>query len=472
MRMMEFDIYLEKDILTHIKIVEHLYFYHKAILTDLMDHLNCSKSTLNHYIKDILELLAPYIKYSEYNSQYIEVILQPNVSLTDLTRPIYSRSKWLRILFRMVNGDTQPLSLCDKEFISRSKAYQLIKSVNIFMTEYEITTHELRFRTLYSFLFLHLDIANDYLIDDLFAQANYILDDLLHHNKDVYLEGSERQYILIYFYLSLWRMPEHPVQIEAYEFDYLEHECIYERITSYYQGINIHAYKQEAMISSIIYDQNISYNNYFLAQTHQERYWNNLIQKHSAVYYLYIQCMTLNKLVFIDEISMQKHFQKVLFYAWIGFFPYPTHYHIDKNSYEYQNFCNIFLRWNREFHYHLPFKEEYFEYLYYFIQKTAIPKQHTYVLSIVASTQDQFTVFYNYFNTYWNNHAFTVNPTIFHSLEELSDDMFQLPHIIICDKVLQNNRYQQHNIFYFDLNTLKQDSVILLDALLNNSHLS
>lgn len=469
---MEFDIYLEKDVLTHINITEHLYFYHKATLEDLMVHLDCSKSTLNRYIQDILELLAPYIKESDYNSQYIEVIFKPHVSLTDLTRPIYSQSKWLRLLFRLLNNDTQPFSLCEKEFISRSKVYQLIKSVNIFITEYELDKHELRYRALYSFLFLHLDIATDYLIDDLFAKAQYILDDLLQHHHDVYLDDIDRQYILIHFYLSVWRMTEHPVDIDSYEFEYLEHNKTFERLLSFYKGMTQHHAVEEAMIATIIYEQNISYHNYFLAQTNQESYWNALIQKHSAVYYLYIQCMTLNKSVFIDEISMQKRFQTVLFYAWIGFFPYPRHYHIDKNNYDYQNFCNVFLRWNREFQYHLSFKEEYFEYLYDFIQKTAIPRQHTYVLSIVTSTQDKFTVFYNYFNTYWNNQAFTVNPTIFHCLDELNDNMFQLPHIIICDRLLESHHHKSDNIFYFDLNTLKEDSITLLNALLTNSQLS
>lgn len=466
---MNLDFYLEKDILRRVKFLEYLYHRKTCEIPDLIDDLKVSLQTLRNDFKRLSHDLEGYIDVANFDKYSVTMTFKMHFPLDQLTQIVYKDSKFTRILYRTLNGDYDYNSMSQKEFISTSNVYKITNNINLFLTELDIPNNELRYRLLMNDIFTKIDFADEYIIEEVWEEARHILDHLI-DEKTIYVHSFDYDIIVMNIYLALTRAEEHPLIFDIQSFQLFEDECVYQELCEYYrEAFQTPYYKQEAAITTMIYIQHVNYKEYVLAQTAQQKHWMLLTQLHTPVYYLYLQCMSLEQKPIIDELALQRTFERLLFNSWVGLPIFTPHYLIREDDYNYQRFCQLFIRWGQDLEEPIQLQERNLSAFYHLFHNTSLSHANYYTCNIVTTSQDRFTLFFNFFYQYLSSSQFKINSTIFYSMDELPNEIFQFPYIIICDRELEDHRFQNaENIFYFSPDTLRHDVKHLLNCLLNN----
>lgn len=469
--MMNLDIYLEKDVLRRIKFVEYLYLSGPCDPQALTEDLQISLQTLKNDFTRIQNELEAYIDKADFEKQSVAMTFKHHVPLPQLTREIYKNSKFTRVLYRVLNGDDDNASISQQEFISTSNVYKIMNNINILYSELDLYHHELRYRLLMNDLFTKIDFVDEYIIEEIWEDARQILDHLI-DEKTVYIHPFNYDIIVMNIYLSLLRAIDHPLTFDIEMFRFLDNNLIYQDLCEYYRRYHdTPYYRQEAAITTIIYLQNINYKDYVLAQTFQQQHWSELTHYHTSLYYLYLQLMSLKQRPIIDELSIQRTFERLMFNSWVGIPAFTPHYHIAADDHQYTRFRQIFIRWNHEqYDQSILLQDSNLKELYHLFSHTMLSHSNYYTCNIVTTSQDRFTLFFNFFYKYLSSSQFKINSTMFYSMDELPNELFQYPYIIICDRELEDLRFRfAENIFPFSPNTLRHDTRHLLNHLIDDT---
>lgn len=367
------------------------------------------------------------------------------------------------------NPDLTMVDLREAEFISESNAFRILSNIKLYLTENDILQNEVRYRMLMNGCYARIDFAEEYIDLFLWHKAKTILENII-DERIVHFNAFDAKIVVMNIYLALSRNEEHPLQISLRHFGFLLEDATYQKLKENYQKeMSKENAEIEAILTTLVYHQFVNYKDYTVSQTFQKMHWNALTNQHNQVYFLYIQLITLSNRPIIDESSFQRQFERLLLTGWIGLTLFTPHFLIDSHSFNYQQFRQIILRWNAENPIPLNLQENSIQGFYYLYKNILITHDNYYTCNIVATNQDQFTFMFNFFFKYINSTQFKINSTIFYTLDELPEELFSYPYIVICDHSLYQENYKNaKNIFPFSVDTIRQDTQRLINSVFDD----
>lgn len=314
--------------------------------------------------------------------------------------------------------------------------------------------------------YARVDFSDEYIDRFLWHKAEVIFENII-DQRTVHFNNFDARIVIMNIYLALSRNEEHPLQISLRHFGFLQEDSTYQKLKEDYQKeMSKENAELEAVLTTLVYHQFVNHKDYVVSQTFQKTHWNALTSQHNRVYNLYIQLITLCNRTIIDESSFQRQFERLLLTGWIGISLFTPHFLVDSESFSYQQFRQIILRWNSENSVSLNLQENSIKGFYYLYKNILATHDNYSVCNIVATNQDQFTFMFNFFFKYISSAQFKINSTIFYTLDELPEELFSYPYIIICDHSLYKENYKNaKNIFPFAVDTIRQDTQKLIDSI-------
>ncbi|CAM3963410.1 hypothetical protein [Catellicoccus marimammalium] len=461
------DFYIEKDVIRRIKLVEFIYSHNHCLVDEILNELKISLQTLKNDFKRVNIDIEEFILTSHINSKEISITFKTNIPLLQITQKLYNESKFVRSLYRALHtSDLTIAELREAEFISESNAFRILSNVKLYLTEHDILKNEVRYRMLVNATYARIDFADEYIDQFLWHKAKIILENII-DKRTVHFNDFDAKIVIMNIYLALSRNEEHPLQISLRQFAFLLEDPTYPKLKREYEKeMSKEKAEIEAVLTTLVYHQFANYKDYTVSQPFQKTHWNALTAQHNQVYALYIQLITLSSRTIIDESSFQRQFERVLFNGWVGINLFTPHFLIDSHSFNYQQFRQVILRWNAENPIALNLQENSIKGFYYLYKNILATHDNYYVCNIVATNQDQFTFIFNFFFKYISSAQFKINSTIYYTLDELPEEYFNYPYIIICDHSLYKENYKNaKNLFPFAVDTIRQDTQRLIDSI-------
>ena len=449
--------YMEKDIARRIKIVEFIYSKSTCSISELQSFFQVSLPTLRSDFVKIQQQLDDLIITSQWTAKAMTITFKSNTSLLQITNVLYNDSKFIRILYRLLQEPSLSIvKIQQLEFLSESAAAKTYHQVQQFLKERGIFISERRYRLLLTCLYAKVD-EKLRSIDPFYWQKAKVLFDKLEDKELMFFDSFSKDLVIMTIYLALTRKDISFLNLDPLQFQYLMDSPIYKKaLTFYKQSLYKETATNEAIMTTLIFMQFVNYKEMTYANLCHRQYFLKLTAQHVSVQQLYLQLMTLSSKEIIDEVSFQRLFMKALFNAWVGLEVFTTHYLIDTTDYQYLTFFRTFERWKKIGDYPITLQNANIAECFYWYQHlmtTPLP----YTCQIVCTNQNQFTFFYHYLEKYLSHSQFKINQHALYSMEEVPEVMFSSPYLIICEHSLYEEKTKSNNIFSFSIDNIVHD---------------
>lgn len=461
---------IEKDVLRRAKLCEYIYTHHDPSVKCVCDILGVSYSTLKNDMLKLTDLLHEYVEKFCIEDNRIILTFQKGkyLDLATILRCVYQESIFMRLLCRALNGDTlKPEDIAGRELVSVSKVYQYRQDVRKLIYNEHLEDNEKKYRTMLLDVEAKTNISKEYILARDYDEARRLLKEFTECYTSLEFSEATIDMMRGLLYLAIHRSDKHPINIQKWEFQHLKNDSFYMFFVPKFKQLGMSHYEEEAAFVSMICHLLMQYNDYVILQTKHVTLWNSLISSYPSIYQLYIQVLTMNSQPIIDEVSLQRHLCELLFYSWVDWPLLAHHVLIQKEDPNLQKLFSLLMEWGPTYQHNLQFQRMVVESFIFYYAHSLLTYDNCYTCNIVATSSDRFAFLFNFFYKYLSSSQFKINSTIFYSLDEVPEELFHYPYVIICEQPLYQSNIESENIFPFTLDNMKENLLSMLSKLLN-----
>lgn len=268
-------------------------------------------------------------------------------------------------------------------------------------------------------------------------------------------------------YLAIHRSEKNPINIQKWEFQHLKNDSFYTFFEIKFNRLGISHYEEEAAFVAMVCHLLAQYDDYVLLQTNHQTLWNALIRSYPSIYQLYIQIMTMNSQPIIDETSLQHRLCALVFNAWIEYPFLSNHVLVSDDNDNLHKLSALLREWQPVYQNKLHFPGIAVKFFIFYYDYSLLTYDNYYTCNIVATSSDQFAFLFNFFYKYLSSSRFKINSTIFYSLDDIPEELFHYPYVVICERQLYQPDIEADNIFPFSVDSLKENLFFMLSNLLD-----
>lgn len=463
--------YIEKDILRQVKLVEYFYDLKNFEIKTLANNLNVTSETIKRDLSRIETCLSSKIKNIEIKTPVYTINFIPEVSRYELVKDIYNESKFLKVCSRYILGTKDYISIVEHEFISVSKAFQLKKKVEKFLTEHHFfdensEKYEFNKRFLILSLWMRCDILDDYVNRHLWELSVNFTDVLL-KNFSNNLNNREKNFFIKSIYLMLSRTEIETMTIHGYAFDYMSKSIIVDEMKKishrFFDNIILDRLSNYEYIYMAIIFRIVPYNatNYTVLKMDYEYQRNRIVEMFPQITQLILYFEQDFKVPLLKNIRFEKPLLNFLISALLGtqLFLVDKHHFLSSRELKLKRkMISAFERWRLQEEEEFSFSNIAIERFCIEVSPVLYPKftHHRFIL-VVAESEDAHIEYRESIATYIAGTDIVLDDTMYYSLSELPE--YYENHIIICEKLLlvDDQKYSHFSIYPISLNYLNDD---------------
>lgn len=461
---------IEKDVLRRAKLCEFLYTHHDPSVEYVCDVLGVSQSTLKKDMTKVMDLLDDCIEEFCIKGNRIILTFQRGkyLDLNSILQFVYQESIFMRLLCRALNGDAlKPEDVARKESISVSKVYQYRQDVRKLVYEAHLDNSERKYRAMLLDVEAKTNISKEYILARDCDEARRLLKEFVECHSSLNFSTSATKMMQELLYLTIHRSEQHPINIQKWEFQHLKQDSFYTFFERKFRNLGLKNFEEEAAFVSMVGHLLVQYSEYAILQTNYLMLWNELIRHYPSIYQLYIQVLTMNSQTIMDEMSLQRHLCKLLFDSWIEYPLLSHHVLVDPDNQNLYKLSKLLRDWEPTYQNKLQFPEMAMRSFIFYYDHSLLTYNNGYICNIVATSSKQFAFLFNFFYKYLNSSQFKINSTIFYSLDDIPEELFHYPYVIVCEQPLYQSNIGADNIFPFAVDSLKENLLAMLSKLLS-----
>lgn len=461
---------IEKDVLRRAKLCEFLYTHHDPSVECVCDVLGVSQLTLKKDMTKVMDLLHNYIE--EFGIQGNRIILTfqrgKYLDLNSILQFIYQESIFMRLLCRALNGDSlKPEDIARKESISVSKVYQYRQDVRKLLYDAHLDDSERKYRAMLLDVESKTNISKEYILARDCDEARRLLKEFREDHISLNFSVSAMKMMQELLYLAIHRNEKHPINIQKWEFQHLKKDSFYTFFELKFRKLGLKNFEEEAAFVSMVGHLLVQYSEYAILQTNYLMLWNELIRHYPPIYQLYVQVLTMNSQTIVDEMSLQRHLCELLFASWIDYPLLTHHVLVNPDNQNLYKLSKLLGDWEPTYQNKLQFSEMAMESFIFYYNHSLLTHNNGYICHIVATSSEQFAFLFNFFYKYLNSSQFKINSTIFYSLDDIPEELFHYPYVIICEQPLYQSNIEADNIFPFAIDSLRENLLSMISKLLD-----
>lgn len=473
--------YIEKEIMRQVKLVEYLYEYKKLSIVDLATRLDVSYNTVKRDIQSLTIHLKEYIEQFEFAKTHVSIYFYSTYTRYDLILKLYDHSKVLNVCLNYLNGDDDYLLIVKNEYVSPSKAFQLKKRVENYLTAIGIwNEHGEWVEDEYTFRLVTLTVLSRKILTDRYLDieklnvAKETVEKIFLHLSNMHTRNKrEHTFLSLGVYLTVTRFQEHPLPSvpEAVHLkESLAFRVIKQQLKRYFK--EIHLNDDEFLFLTILYkNMPLDTDTYVNTELNYQYERKHVIENHP----------TIESLIFKFEEEFHNHlFYQIMFERPFIFFCYSMfhnaqnfilyrHYYLNEQQLHLRDSVKkVLYEWKREVCPEAPFIFNDLA-IEWFVSQVSfsltLKGKQKRVFFIVAENEESHII-YRESLKYWINLDYNmIDSHLYYSLDQLSLYSDKNPHVIICERsILPVSEINHPHLFPISRRSIREDiKVIILE---------
>ncbi|NBA40607.1 helix-turn-helix domain-containing protein [Enterococcus hirae] len=435
--------YIEKDIIRQVKVVEYLFELKKVNIQDIANFLGVSRITIKRDI-DIILLLEPRIHVVLKNSSSVKVMFWPEATRYDIVKKIYKQSNFLALCSFYLKGETNYITIAEKENISVAKTFYLRKQVIEFFIDAGVMDqsknfidNEFKMRLIILTIWMRIDIFDDWIDKRMLYQAQVIAKRFIETFSNS-LNKREIHFLELVIYLSFKRQSKNLIILER-DFKYIHQGFLYNEVEKILSDFNFNI--NEMTFITMMYrllNQNLDDYQYLTIEHKHLR--KTFIDNMPKV----IQLVHIFEAKFNRELLKDIMFEKPLIRYIIStfldhqMFLVEKHYFLNLRQRElYQEIEQIMLNWIEYYGFNVqistPSTEKFCLQISELLLNDSNKKWNVFV---VAEDEFSHLAYREWIERRLNTERITLNTTLYYNLESLPVYIDTDSSIIICERIL------------------------------------
>lgn len=438
--------YIEKNILRKVHICEHVFEFQEIEMDELADQLEVSTPTIQHDIESIIDQLDYCIESVTKDHHIYCIIFKSGISRSELTQTIYQSSYFLRFLAHYFEGEFSSTQLAEDEFISLSKVYAVKKIVldffkeNGYLTEKQIIIPEFDTRNILLALTRYIDWQG---YEQPQAKIQESIEELIHFVGKNFFDRryclDEQTYIIRGIEIAIGRI-DHPIDFSAIDKKAAQEKPLFQLVKAGLEMQHELSLQETDIyfIFSLFNSRNYTNKTADLLKRDFAIVFNSFVRENPSLQELIL--IIGQKIPALDPENeiFQRAFLQLMRTTWADgqlFLPETLQLLTNQQKPLNQLIIEILNTWQSEHHYNLRWNQN-------------LIRKFTRSISILlprtanSSPKEIFIVSDNPFKQMYYrerlaavvNEPHKINPTIYHSLDELkSEFLYSCERVVFCD---------------------------------------